>query len=188
VWLIRRNLANFWAIAPCVNRRFGGTYHLHLQDWNSAKQEQQVTKQNQKEVAKNVSPVISWPVHLKQTLQNGRVYPTPYMVVNGTSVRASLLPVVCRRHCDYESITVSSWLRQAARVCLLNAAFIQDVSKRALQRCSKCYCVTSVTKTFTLKGVQIIHRLKCSAMDSLYAFKCKRFCNTRLTVTFGISL
>jgi cephalosporin hydroxylase len=35
---------------------------------------------------------------------------------------------------------------------------MQDVSKRALQCYSKCYCVASVTKTFTLKGVQTIHR------------------------------
>jgi hypothetical protein len=39
--------------------------------------------------------------------------------------------------------------------CALN---IQGVSKRALQWCSKCYCVASVTKTFTLEGVQTIHR------------------------------
>jgi hypothetical protein len=31
--------------------------------------------------------------------------------------------------------------------------FLRDVSKRALQWYSKCYCVASVTKTFTLKGV-----------------------------------
>jgi hypothetical protein len=41
-----------------------------------------------------------------------------------------------------------------------------------------CYCVSNVTKMFTLKGVQTIHRL--------HAFMCKRFRNTRHTVTFGI--
>jgi hypothetical protein len=35
---------------------------------------------------------------------------------------------------------------------------IEAVSKRALQWYSKCYCVASVTKTFTFKGVQAIHR------------------------------
>jgi hypothetical protein len=35
---------------------------------------------------------------------------------------------------------------------------IHGVSKIALQWYSKCYCVASVTKTFTLKGVQTIHR------------------------------
>jgi hypothetical protein len=35
---------------------------------------------------------------------------------------------------------------------------MQGASKRASQRYSKCYCVASVTKTFTLKGVQTIHR------------------------------
>jgi hypothetical protein len=35
---------------------------------------------------------------------------------------------------------------------------IQVVSKRALQRYSKCYCAVSVTKTFTRKSVQINHR------------------------------
>jgi hypothetical protein len=35
---------------------------------------------------------------------------------------------------------------------------IQGVSKRDLQWYFKCYCVASVTKTFTLKGVQTIHR------------------------------
>jgi hypothetical protein len=38
---------------------------------------------------------------------------------------------------------------------------IQVVSKRALQWCSKCYCVASFTKTFTRKGVQTIHRSRC---------------------------
>jgi hypothetical protein len=36
------NVAIFWAIAPCsayVNKRFGGTYHLHLQGRKSAEQE-----------------------------------------------------------------------------------------------------------------------------------------------------
>jgi hypothetical protein len=35
---------------------------------------------------------------------------------------------------------------------------MQGVSKRALQWCSRCYCVVSVTKAYTLKGVQTIHR------------------------------
>jgi hypothetical protein len=34
---------------------------------------------------------------------------------------------------------------------------MQGVSKKALQWYSKCYCVASVTATFTLKGVQTIH-------------------------------
>jgi hypothetical protein len=55
---------------------------------------------------------------------------------------------------------------------------MQGVSERASQWCSKCYCVASVTKTFTLKGVQTIHRSTTSTMHSLYAFKCKCFRNT----------
>jgi hypothetical protein len=35
---------------------------------------------------------------------------------------------------------------------------MQGVSKGVLQWYSKCYCVATVKKTFTLKGVQIIHR------------------------------
>jgi hypothetical protein len=34
--------ANFWDIAPCspyMNRRFGGTYHFHVQGRKSAEQE-----------------------------------------------------------------------------------------------------------------------------------------------------
>jgi hypothetical protein len=38
---------------------------------------------------------------------------------------------------------------------------IQSVSKRPLQWYSKCYCVASVKKPFTLKGVQNIHPLSC---------------------------
>jgi hypothetical protein len=45
-----------------------------------------------------------------------------------------------------------------------------------------------VTKTFTLKGIQAMHRSRCLTMDSLYAFWCKRFRNTRHTVTYGIPL
>jgi hypothetical protein len=64
---------------------------------------------------------------------------------------------------------------------------MQSVSKRALQWYSKCYCVASITKTFTLKGGQTVHRPRCW-MDNLYAFKYKCFRNTRHTVTFGIPL
>jgi hypothetical protein len=38
---------------------------------------------------------------------------------------------------------------------------MQGVSKRALEWYSKCCCVVGVTKTFTLKGVQTLHRSKC---------------------------
>jgi hypothetical protein len=66
---------------------------------------------------------------------------------------------------------------------------MQGVSEIALQWYSKCYCFASVTKTFKLKGVQIIKfSTRCWTMDSLYAFKCKYCRNTRHTVTFGIAL
>jgi hypothetical protein len=62
---------------------------------------------------------------------------------------------------------------------------MQAVLKRSLQWHSyyKRHCVASVTKTFTLKGVQT--RSISWTMDSLYAFKCKHFRNTLHTVTFG---
>jgi hypothetical protein len=59
--------------------------------------------------------------------------------------------------------------------------FTQGVSKRALQWYSKCYRAESVTKTFTLRGVQTPW-----TVDSFYSFKRKRFRNTRHTVTFWI--
>jgi hypothetical protein len=43
---------------------------------------------------------------------------------------------------------------------------LRDNSKRALQWYSKCYCVASITKTFTLKGVQTMHRSRYWTMDS----------------------
>jgi hypothetical protein len=46
----------------------------------------------------------------------------------------------------------------------------------------------TVTKSFTLKGVQTIHRSTPWPMDSLYAFKRKRFRNSRHTVTFKMPL
>jgi hypothetical protein len=48
---------------------------------------------------------------------------------------------------------------------------MQGVSKRVIRWYSKCYCVTSVMKTFTLKGVQIIHRSTPWTLDSLYINK-----------------
>jgi hypothetical protein len=58
---------------------------------------------------------------------------------------------------------------------------LQGVSKRALQWYSKCFCMVSVTKTFTLKGGQTTHWSRCWTMVSLYSLKCKRFRNTRHT-------
>jgi hypothetical protein len=49
------------------------------------------------------------------------------------------------------------------------------LKKRALQCYSKCYCVASVTKTFTLKGVQTIHCSRCWKVESLYAIKSKHW-------------
>jgi hypothetical protein len=69
-----------------------------------------------------------------------------------------------------------------------NMGHVQGVSKRVLQWYSKCCCVFSVTKTFTLKGVRSIQRSRCWTMGSLYTFKCTRFRNTSYTVTFGIPL
>jgi hypothetical protein len=43
---------------------------------------------------------------------------------------------------------------------------MQGVSKRALHCYSKCYCLASVRKTFTLKGVQTIHRSTPWRMNS----------------------
>jgi hypothetical protein len=43
-------------------------------------------------------------------------------------------------------------------------------------------------KTFTLKGLQTIHRPASRMMDSFYAFKYKGFRTTRHTATFGIPL
>jgi hypothetical protein len=43
----KKMLPSFWGIAPCsppVNRRFGGTYHLHLQSKMSADQETSVQR------------------------------------------------------------------------------------------------------------------------------------------------
>jgi hypothetical protein len=65
---------------------------------------------------------------------------------------------------------------------------MQGVSKRALQLYSECCCVTSVTKRSTLEDVQTIRHFLFVHAFSLYAFKWKRFRNTRHTVTFGIPL
>jgi hypothetical protein len=54
---------------------------------------------------------------------------------------------------------------------------IQCVSKIPLQLYSKCYCVASVMKTFTLKGVETIHGSTPGMMDSLHAFRCIHFRN-----------
>jgi hypothetical protein len=60
--------------------------------------------------------------------------------------------------------------------------------KTALEWFSKCYCVASVTKTFTPKSIHTICRSTPWTMDSLYASKYKYFKNTHHTVTFEIPL
>jgi hypothetical protein len=62
------------------------------------------------------------------------------------------------------------------------------VFKKTLQYYSKCYCVARATKAFTLKGVQTTQHSSCWMMDSLYAFKCKRFRSTLHTGSFGTPL
>jgi hypothetical protein len=91
-----------------------------------------------------------------------------------------------------------SWIRECYLTCIVKcistrvtAQFflnIQGVLKRAFQRYCKRYCMASVTKTFALKGLQTINRSSSWTTDSLYAYECNRFRNTRHTVTFGIPL
>jgi hypothetical protein len=45
---------------------------------------------------------------------------------------------------------------------------LQGISKKALQLCFKCYNLASVMKTFTLKGIQIIHRSRWSTIAKLF--------------------
>jgi hypothetical protein len=51
---------------------------------------------------------------------------------------------------------------------------MHGILKITLQWYCKCYCVASVTETFTFEGVQTIHHLSLT-------LKCKRFRNTRHT-------
>jgi hypothetical protein len=63
---------------------------------------------------------------------------------------------------------------------------MQAVSRRALQWCSKCYCVASVTKTFTLKGAQTIHRWRCSTpCEALFETSCVCLAHVICEVLFG---
>jgi hypothetical protein len=51
--------------------------------------------------------------------------------------------------------------------------------KKILSIVFQVFCVASVTKMFTLKGLQTIRRSRLWTMSSLYAFKWKCFRNTR---------
>jgi hypothetical protein len=51
---------------------------------------------------------------------------------------------------------------------------MQGVSKKSFTMVFQMF-MASVTKTFTLKGVQTIHRSRCLKIDSLYVLKCKLF-------------
>jgi hypothetical protein len=97
---------------------------------------------------------------------------------------------------DAETILVIKYLAKSGCLILcqrvepsfLDCRILQTVSKRALQWYSQFYCVSSVTKTFTLKGVQTIHRSKCWTLDSFYTFKCKCLRNSGHTATLGMPL
>jgi hypothetical protein len=96
-----------------------------------------------------------------------------------------------RRATKMDKATKKEWRKskEEKNICVNIHIHTQGVSKRALQWYFKYYCVASVTKMFTLKGVQTIHFSTSWGTDSLYAFMCKRFCNTRHTaVTLGIPL
>jgi hypothetical protein len=68
------------------------------------------------------------------------------------------------------------------RVKTMNILIIQGDSKRDFQWYSKCNCGASVTKAFTLKGIQTVHRSTpyTPLRVSVYL--------TLATVTFGIPL
>jgi hypothetical protein len=70
----------------------------------------------------------------------------------------------------------------------LNTTALYGVSEKSFTAVFHMLLCGEHYETYTHKGVQTIHCSRCSAMDSLYAFKYKRFRNTRHTATFGIQL
>jgi hypothetical protein len=56
---------------------------------------------------------------------------------------------------------ISATCTLSAGLHFIYLAQVHGVSERTLQWYAKCYYVASVTKTFTLKGVQTIHRSRC---------------------------
>jgi hypothetical protein len=75
-----------------------------------------------------------------------------------TQVAATLLPSDTKTS-QYRKRCYITHKKSYVRI--ISQALIQGVSKRTLQWYSKCYSVASVTKTFTLKGVQTIHLSRC---------------------------
>jgi hypothetical protein len=55
---------------------------------------------------------------------------------------------------------------------------MQGVSRRSLEWYSECYCVVSVTKTFTLKGVQTLNVLVTLATHQHLEYHCKALFET----------
>jgi hypothetical protein len=133
--------------------------------------------------------------HLKTVMISSRTEPATFRLVAWclNQLRYRVLPYICNPICavlgaiiqpqsSCSSLSMRTVLGCGTRHCT------GCLKKRGLRGYSKCYCVANVTKAFTLRGVQIIHRSTCSAMDILYTFKCTRFRNTRLAATFGIPL
>jgi hypothetical protein len=81
--------------------------------------------------------------------------------------------VVCGR-CTATLVSHCNKARKCCVPVLIKLWLYRMFQKKSSQWYSKCYCVATVSR--------------CWTMDSLYAFKCKRFRNTRHTVIFGISL
>jgi hypothetical protein len=62
---------------------------------------------------------------------------------------------------------------QATRIDVASILIdVQCVQKRALQLYSKCYSVASVTKAFTLKGIETIHRSRCGLSPTVPTNTC----------------
>jgi hypothetical protein len=70
------NVIVFWDISPCspyVNRRFGGTYHLHLQGRKSAEQETSVYQRARQ--------YASQPVYQFTYGLHGATYVSPFWLI-----------------------------------------------------------------------------------------------------------
>jgi hypothetical protein len=61
-----------------------------------------------------------------------------------------------------EESGVTGWESEERLTTSLCETKYRVFKKRALQWNSKCYCVASVKKTSTLRGVQTVHRSRCA--------------------------
>jgi hypothetical protein len=162
------NSTIFWYITPCsplqVNRRFGGTYRLHLQGWRIFRTRNQREKGWQAELGLKINSVLHF-LRLKCCMN----FSSSQCVLNISPIPSSLTWL------DYRNNIRRSQIMQLIVHTFLQAPVRPDTHQRPKSSCQMCHSV-HFKFSFTSLGWNRMAENWWNAESALHSYTRKHFC------------